>query len=151
TTSRADASPSGTSEPFAAETGPRRDGDGRRGTTLSGMRPAPPLRHRPPGPDDGILRLRIPGVLEDPAWAGGFTTGCYDARSALTMFRRAARAAGRTPPTSPITTAKIKAFAITPGEVGVLRFHGPNPNTSDNGPARLRRLNPPLSCAPARA
>jgi len=32
------------------------------------------------------------------------------------MLRRAARAAGRTPPTSPITTAKFKALAITPGD-----------------------------------
>src|SRR5437899_1086261 len=40
----------------------------------------------------------------------------YDARSALTMLRRAARAAGRKPPTTPITTAKTRARAITPGE-----------------------------------
>src|SRR5947207_926457 len=41
---------------------------------------------------------------------------CYDARSALTMFNRAARTAGRKPPTTPITTAKIRARVTTPGD-----------------------------------
>src|SRR5256886_6731503 len=40
----------------------------------------------------------------------------YDARSALTMLRRAARTAGRKPPTMPITTAKISALVMTPGD-----------------------------------
>src|SRR5882762_1012954 len=40
----------------------------------------------------------------------------HAARSALTMFRRAARSAGRNPPTIPITKAKIMADAITLGE-----------------------------------
>src|SRR5207247_9061782 len=40
----------------------------------------------------------------------------YDARNALTMLMRAARAAGRKPPTTPITTANTRARAITPGE-----------------------------------
>src|SRR5690348_1262100 len=64
-TSLAGASPSGTSEPVAAEIGTSRDGERRRCTTLWRLRPAPPVRHRPPGPDDGILRLRIPGVRQD--------------------------------------------------------------------------------------
>src|SRR5690348_13852880 len=64
-TSLAGASPSGTSEPLAAEIGTRRDGDRRRCTTLSRMRPAPPVRQRPPRPDDGILQLRIPRVPRD--------------------------------------------------------------------------------------
>src|SRR5205085_3342369 len=41
---------------------------------------------------------------------------CYDARSALTMLSRAARTAGRKPPTTPITTAKITARMTTPGD-----------------------------------
>src|SRR5216117_3412332 len=40
----------------------------------------------------------------------------YDARSALTMLSRAARTAGRKPPTTPITTAKISALVMTPGD-----------------------------------
>src|SRR5437588_824919 len=41
---------------------------------------------------------------------------CYDARSALTMLSRAARTAGRKPPTTPITTAKTRALVMTPGD-----------------------------------
>src|SRR3989442_10285821 len=70
-TSLAGASRFGTGEPGSAETGSRRDGDGRRRTPLSGVRQAPPLRHRSPGSDHRILRLRIPGILEDAARAGG--------------------------------------------------------------------------------
>src|SRR5439155_1077776 len=44
------------------------------------------------------------------------TSGTYDARSALTMLRRAARTAGRNPPITPITTAKTRARVITPGD-----------------------------------
>src|SRR5207244_12634367 len=40
----------------------------------------------------------------------------YDARSALTLLRRAARAAGRKPPTTPISTAPSRARTISPGE-----------------------------------
>src|SRR5712664_4060534 len=40
----------------------------------------------------------------------------HDARSALTMLRRAARIAGRNPPMTPITTAKIRALLTMPGD-----------------------------------
>src|SRR3989449_11005446 len=40
----------------------------------------------------------------------------HDARSALTMLRRAARTAGRNPPMTPITTAKIRALLTMPGD-----------------------------------
>src|SRR5439155_904661 len=51
-------------------------------------------------------------------WGEPHRTGlpCYDARSALTMLSRAARTAGRKPPTTPITTAKIRARVTTPGD-----------------------------------
>src|SRR6266487_325649 len=47
---------------------------------------------------------------------GDLHSARYDARSALTMLRRAARAAGRTPPTMPMTTAQISARVTTPGD-----------------------------------
>src|SRR5216117_2378865 len=37
---------------------------------LSRVPPAPPVRQRPPGPDDRILRLRIRRVPGDPAGTG---------------------------------------------------------------------------------
>src|SRR5207237_392082 len=51
------------------------------------------------------------------------------ARRALTMFRRAARTAGRKPPTTRITTAKTRARASTT-------------DSTRNAPKTLRRLNP---------
>src|SRR5437899_4912310 len=64
------------------------------------------------------------GAAELPAQCahvGGLVGGhegayAHDARSALTMLRRAARAAGRNPPTMPITMANVSAAPITPGD-----------------------------------
>src|SRR5207244_11561717 len=76
--------------------------------------------------DRGVLSLPAAGRERRAYGLGGgggergelHRTGlaCYDARSALTMLSRAARTAGRKPPTTPITTAKTRARAITPGE-----------------------------------
>src|SRR5205823_15038626 len=41
---------------------------------LPRMLPAPPVRQRPPGPDDRILHLRISWIRAHAAWAGGYAT-----------------------------------------------------------------------------
>jgi hypothetical protein len=83
------ASPTGTSEPLAAETGSRRDGVGRRSTALSGMRPAFAVRHRRRWPGNGILRLRILRVRKDTVWIRGFATGRARRRHASGVFTAA--------------------------------------------------------------
>src|SRR5256885_9875996 len=59
--------------------------------------------------EDGIRDYKVTGVQT-------CALPIYDARSALTMLRRAARAAGRNPPTMPITMANVSAAPITPGD-----------------------------------
>src|SRR5437764_1280618 len=55
---------------------------------LRRMLPAPPVRERPPGPDDRVLRLRIPWVRADAAWAGGCATRSDGEPTALKRSRR---------------------------------------------------------------
>src|SRR5213078_1559486 len=58
---------------------------------------------------------RFRGVCSERGELHRTGLGHYDARSALTMFKRAARTAGRNPPTTPITSANTKALQTTPG------------------------------------